>query len=199
LLDLSATGPELTEYHVEAAIASIHARAVRTEDTDWKTIVSLYDTLTKIRPSPVSTEPSRFHSSTVQSMDSKRSAGLPTVIASLPIRFISRRWANWRYVLEETRLRANIFARRSLLHAIRWSADFSVSVLPRVNRGRQSRQLETIEEGHESQSLFALVVAAISFSLNSVAADPQSPNDVRPSCDLGPTNDSGPQLRLLPS
>src|SRR5882724_1022917 len=53
LLDLSATGPVLTEYHVEAAIASIHARAVHAEDTDWPTIVSLYDTLMTIRPSPI--------------------------------------------------------------------------------------------------------------------------------------------------
>src|SRR6202163_2520972 len=45
LLELSATGSELTEYHVEAAIASVHARALRVEDTDWKSIVSLYDTL----------------------------------------------------------------------------------------------------------------------------------------------------------
>jgi len=53
LLDLSATGPELTEYHVEAAIASVHAMADRAEDTDWRKIVSLYDTLMTIRPSPV--------------------------------------------------------------------------------------------------------------------------------------------------
>ena len=53
LLDLSATGAELSEYHLEAAIASIHARAIRAEDTDWKTIVSLYDTLMTIRPSPI--------------------------------------------------------------------------------------------------------------------------------------------------
>jgi RNA polymerase sigma factor (sigma-70 family) len=52
-LELSATGPNLTEYHVGAAIASIHARALRTEDTDWETIVSLYDTLLTIRPSPI--------------------------------------------------------------------------------------------------------------------------------------------------
>jgi len=52
-LELSATGCELTEYHVEAAIASVHACALRTEDTDWKAIVSLYDTLMRIRPSPV--------------------------------------------------------------------------------------------------------------------------------------------------
>src|SRR5437899_3785904 len=53
LLELSATGTELTEYHVEAAIASIHSRAIRVEDTDWANIVSLYDTLMTIRPSPV--------------------------------------------------------------------------------------------------------------------------------------------------
>ncbi len=52
-LDLSATGPELTEYHVEAAIASVHAMAHRAEDTDWRQIVSLYDMLMSIRPSPV--------------------------------------------------------------------------------------------------------------------------------------------------
>jgi RNA polymerase sigma factor (sigma-70 family) len=52
-LELSATGSELTEYHVEAAIAAVHACALRTEDTDWKAIVSLYDTLMRIRPSPV--------------------------------------------------------------------------------------------------------------------------------------------------
>jgi RNA polymerase sigma factor (sigma-70 family) len=53
LLDLSATGDELTEYHVEAAIAAVHASARRTEDTDWARIVSLYDRLLTIRPSPV--------------------------------------------------------------------------------------------------------------------------------------------------
>ena len=52
-LELSATGSELSEYHVEAAIASIHSCALRTEDTDWETIVSLYDTLMTLRPSPV--------------------------------------------------------------------------------------------------------------------------------------------------
>jgi len=53
LLELSATGPELTEYHVEAAIAWVHATAHRFEDTDWGRIVSLYDTLMAMRPSPV--------------------------------------------------------------------------------------------------------------------------------------------------
>src|SRR5262249_36208010 len=48
LLDLSASGRELTEYHLEAAIAAVHARARRAEDTDWKTIVALYETLLAI-------------------------------------------------------------------------------------------------------------------------------------------------------
>jgi RNA polymerase sigma factor (sigma-70 family) len=52
-LELCATGVELTEYHVEAAIASIHARALRVEDTEWEAIVSLYDTLIRLRPSPI--------------------------------------------------------------------------------------------------------------------------------------------------
>src|SRR5438046_742147 len=53
LLDLSATGPELTAYHVEAAIAAVHAAAPRVADTNWTQIVSLYDTLMTIGPSPV--------------------------------------------------------------------------------------------------------------------------------------------------
>jgi RNA polymerase sigma-70 factor (ECF subfamily) len=53
LLDLSATGLELSEYHVEAGIAAIHATARTIEETDWTDIVSLYDTLMTIRPSPI--------------------------------------------------------------------------------------------------------------------------------------------------
>jgi RNA polymerase sigma-70 factor (ECF subfamily) len=53
LMELSATGPELSEYHVESAIASLHTRAARTEDIDWRTIISLYDALMSLRPSPV--------------------------------------------------------------------------------------------------------------------------------------------------
>ena len=53
LLDHSATGTTITEFHIEAAIASLHARARSREDTSWPMIVSLYDTLMTIRPSPV--------------------------------------------------------------------------------------------------------------------------------------------------
>lgn len=53
LLELSAAGPELTEYHLEAAIAWVHASARSAESTDWKQIVSLYDALMALRPSPI--------------------------------------------------------------------------------------------------------------------------------------------------
>ncbi|HZQ54614.1 MAG TPA: sigma-70 family RNA polymerase sigma factor [Bryobacteraceae bacterium] len=52
-LELSAAGMELTAYHVEAAIASLHATAPQTEDTDWEKIVSLYDMLMATSPSPI--------------------------------------------------------------------------------------------------------------------------------------------------
>jgi RNA polymerase sigma factor (sigma-70 family) len=53
LLELSATGSEFMEYHLEAALASVHSSALKTEDTNWGTIVSLYDRLMSIRPSPI--------------------------------------------------------------------------------------------------------------------------------------------------
>jgi RNA polymerase sigma-70 factor (ECF subfamily) len=52
-LELSATGAELSEYHIEAAIASIHANAASTERTDWRAIVGLYDLLMAHHPSPI--------------------------------------------------------------------------------------------------------------------------------------------------
>jgi RNA polymerase sigma-70 factor (ECF subfamily) len=53
LLERSAAGDEVTAYHVEAAIAAVHAGARSLEETDWKAIVSLYDRLMDIEPSPV--------------------------------------------------------------------------------------------------------------------------------------------------
>jgi RNA polymerase sigma-70 factor (ECF subfamily) len=53
LLELSASGTELSAYHIEAAMASVHAMARRTEDTDWRTIIGLYDQLMQINPSPI--------------------------------------------------------------------------------------------------------------------------------------------------
>jgi RNA polymerase sigma-70 factor (ECF subfamily) len=53
LLELSAKGSELTEYHIEAAIAAVHATAPSIQETDWDKIVSLYDALMGIRRSPI--------------------------------------------------------------------------------------------------------------------------------------------------
>ena len=52
-LGSAAEGSELSEYHLEAAIASVHATARGIGDTDWARIVSLYDSLLTTRPSPV--------------------------------------------------------------------------------------------------------------------------------------------------
>jgi RNA polymerase sigma-70 factor (ECF subfamily) len=41
------------EYALQAAVAALHARAERAEDTDWKQIARLYDALLQKRPSPV--------------------------------------------------------------------------------------------------------------------------------------------------
>jgi RNA polymerase sigma-70 factor, ECF subfamily len=42
-------------YQVQAAIAALHARAARPEDTDWAEIDLLYATLERLQPSPVVT------------------------------------------------------------------------------------------------------------------------------------------------
>ncbi len=53
LLERSASGEELSAYHVEAAIAATHASAPSLEETDFHAIVSLYDRLMAVAPSPV--------------------------------------------------------------------------------------------------------------------------------------------------
>jgi RNA polymerase sigma-70 factor (ECF subfamily) len=40
-------------YALQAAIAALHCRAARYEDTDWHQIVQIYDLLERIQPSPV--------------------------------------------------------------------------------------------------------------------------------------------------
>ena len=52
-LERSAAGVEVSAYHVEAAIAAAHAAAPSPRETDWAAIVSLYDRLLAIAPSPV--------------------------------------------------------------------------------------------------------------------------------------------------
>lgn len=52
-LERATAGEELTVYHFEAGIAAIHAHARTFADTDWRAIVSLYDALLRLNPSPV--------------------------------------------------------------------------------------------------------------------------------------------------
>ncbi|MHB8641499.1 MAG: RNA polymerase sigma factor [Gaiellaceae bacterium] len=48
-LSYRAPGP----YQLQAAIAALHARAARAEDTDWDQIAALYGELARVQPSPV--------------------------------------------------------------------------------------------------------------------------------------------------
>jgi RNA polymerase sigma-70 factor, ECF subfamily len=46
-------GGERGPYALQAAIAACHARAFRSEETDWAEIVALYEVLAEVMPSPV--------------------------------------------------------------------------------------------------------------------------------------------------
>ena len=52
-LNSSASGETLSEYHLEAAIAACHAKASTFEETDWKRILSLYETLSAVKADPI--------------------------------------------------------------------------------------------------------------------------------------------------
>ncbi|PWT75249.1 MAG: RNA polymerase subunit sigma-24 [Bacteroidetes bacterium] len=52
-LEFSASGDTMHEFHIEAAIASVHANAGTYEATDWKRILRLYDLLLSINFNPV--------------------------------------------------------------------------------------------------------------------------------------------------
>jgi len=51
--DRSIAGEEVSEYHVQAAIAATHARAVDPQSRDWPMILDLYDQLLALNASPV--------------------------------------------------------------------------------------------------------------------------------------------------
>ncbi len=51
--DRSMAGEEVSEYHVQAAIAATHARADSDGNVDWPVILELYDQLLTMNPSPV--------------------------------------------------------------------------------------------------------------------------------------------------
>jgi RNA polymerase sigma-70 factor (ECF subfamily) len=51
--DRSIAGDDVTEYHVQAAIAATHARGTSPQSVDWPLILQLYDQLLAINPSPI--------------------------------------------------------------------------------------------------------------------------------------------------
>jgi RNA polymerase sigma-70 factor (ECF subfamily) len=53
LLDASAVGEEVSEYHLEAGIASEHCAAPSIAQTRWARIVEIYDLLLAMRSSPI--------------------------------------------------------------------------------------------------------------------------------------------------
>lgn len=53
LIDKAMRHRQPGPYQVQAAIAALHARAARPEDTDWSGIDALYATLERMQPSPV--------------------------------------------------------------------------------------------------------------------------------------------------
>jgi RNA polymerase sigma-70 factor (ECF subfamily) len=53
LLGRAAEGEEVSEFHLEAAIAAKHCLAARYEDTDWRGIVGLYDLLLRAKSTPI--------------------------------------------------------------------------------------------------------------------------------------------------
>jgi RNA polymerase sigma-70 factor (ECF subfamily) len=52
-LERAAQGNELSEYHLQAGIAAVHATSPNIAQTDWPRLVELYDLLLAMAPSPV--------------------------------------------------------------------------------------------------------------------------------------------------
>jgi len=55
LIDKAMRHRQPGAYQIQAAIAALHARAARPQDTDWSGIDALYATLERLQPSPVVT------------------------------------------------------------------------------------------------------------------------------------------------
>jgi RNA polymerase sigma-70 factor (ECF subfamily) len=51
--DRSIAGNEVSEYHVQAAIAATHARAIDSRSVEWTLILELYDQLLSLNSSPI--------------------------------------------------------------------------------------------------------------------------------------------------
>jgi RNA polymerase sigma factor (sigma-70 family) len=53
LLERASEGDDVSEFHLEAAIAAKHCLAARYDETDWRGIVGLYDLLLRVKPTPI--------------------------------------------------------------------------------------------------------------------------------------------------
>jgi RNA polymerase sigma-70 factor (ECF subfamily) len=52
-LELAAEGDELSPYHIQAGIAAVHAAAASYDTTNWVQLLSWYDQLLAVEPTPV--------------------------------------------------------------------------------------------------------------------------------------------------
>jgi RNA polymerase sigma-70 factor (ECF subfamily) len=52
-LEKSSVGNELSEYHLESAIAALHCAAPTYGETEWGKILELYDLLYQLKPTPI--------------------------------------------------------------------------------------------------------------------------------------------------
>jgi RNA polymerase sigma-70 factor (ECF subfamily) len=75
-LERSIGGVERTVYHLQAAIAAIHAAAPAYDQTDWPAMLALYDDLLKVNPSPVVA----LNRAVVQARVEGTSAALRTIV-----------------------------------------------------------------------------------------------------------------------
>lgn len=77
-LERSASGHDLSEYHLEAAIASCHATAPTFAQTDWRRIIQCYDALLAASASPITA----FNRAVAVAFGSGPEAGLAELEAS---------------------------------------------------------------------------------------------------------------------
>ena len=96
----SASGDELSRYHVEAAIAWEHCRAPTFADTDWRRIADLYDTLDRIAPSPLHA----LNRAVAEAYVHGPQAGLDRLAAVLP-ECVPTRYPGWHTVIGELHFR----------------------------------------------------------------------------------------------
>jgi RNA polymerase sigma-70 factor, ECF subfamily len=77
LVDAALAARRLGPYQVQAAIAALHARAPRPEDTDWPQIAALYGMLAAMSPTPVV----ELNRAVAVAMADGPERGLPMVVA----------------------------------------------------------------------------------------------------------------------